>query len=145
LSDPARKALAHPPDRNQRELAVGVGEDGAFAGDDDIPGQGQFEPAGVAAALDRDDHRLLQFGQPGDDARLVVAGRGLDAALLEVIARAEHRALRSQHDHRDVLTRRLDRGQVRVELAPQREVEGIALVGAVEAQRGDRIAKFVLD
>jgi len=90
----------------------------AFRRDDDVAGQRQFEPAGKAAALHRDDHRLRQLGKAGDDRRLIMRPRRFDPAFLEVVPGAEDRPVRAQHDHADRIARGREIRNMRVEFGP---------------------------
>src|SRR3546814_14071363 len=66
-------------------------------------------PAGETAAVDCDDDRLRQVGEPGDDIGLIEARRRFRSALFEVVSGAEYRAVGAQHDDGERTTRSEER------------------------------------
>ena len=143
-----------PLDLHDRQL--GVGRDEA-----DVGGERDLQAAAEGHAVDRGDHRHRHLGPDpggalGEVGRAAAASRpairrgGAGVAAhrheaAEVEPGAEGAALARQHDGARTRGRRRDSRPVVDQRLEHRRVEGVHLVGAVEADVGDAVGDFHAD
>ena len=142
LGEPDR----HAPDGHQAPLAVRVAQAGRLVGDQQIAGEGEFEPTGVAVAVDPSDrgHRepLERIDRLGLEVRRRRLLLGRDR--IEVVTRAERAARPGQHDaaHRRVAA---DCVEVVAERHERGGVQCVQLVRAVQREGRQPVVAVVTD
>ena len=123
----------------QADPRLGQGEDGAFGGDNDVAGQGDFEPAAHGHAVDRRDQGLVQVeprGQAGK-ARRRAAHFPARRLMLQVIAGGKGPLSSAGDDAHPLLGIRRKGVQSLMHLEVGRRVQGVHHVRPVERDDGD--------
>ena len=90
----------HAAARQNANARMGVGEHGAFGGDEEVASQREFEAAGEGRSVDGADDRCAHLGDRGDATlrlELVEVLEAVARCLLEVDARAEGRIGAGEH------------------------------------------------
>ncbi len=122
------------------ETRDGVAHLRVRVGDDKVPPAEQRAPARDGGALRGDDHRARALAEHRDHAAQSreerAHGEGVIAAIVEVKAGAEDRALAAEHDRADCFVRARDGGGL-AQVRHHRDGERVALLGAVDDDRKD--------
>ena len=137
--------IEHRTDRGERGPELRV-----LGGDDDVGGRGHSVPEPECRPLDLRDHgdrqrpdRLEDGGEDlGEEGVGIV---GLDVDVRDVTAGAEDLALTADDERADVRDRLGDLGHGGGDIAQVVRVEGVAGLGSVEDDLGDRAAVLQLD
>jgi hypothetical protein len=126
---------------HQADIDARGGEHRPVAGQADVAGQGQLQPAAEAPAVDGGDHRHAQGLDPVHQPvevldRLQGGGGGSAMSLAQVVAGAEHPAPAGQH-HRPGLVVGGDLVEDLHQLGPHGQPQGVGRRG-VQLQQQDR-------
>ena len=69
VADPSWQALADPPDRLQRPLAMGIGKTAILTGEKQVAAKGELQRAGITVTVHGSDNGLWQVTELFDHLR----------------------------------------------------------------------------
>lgn len=121
-----------------------IGEPGRFRRDDQVARQREFEPAGIAMAMHRGDHRLRQVGKPFDGMPLEMRRRRPLAVedIGEIVARGKTLASAADDDQPNAIGLLRDTLDVGIQRDQHLHVDRVQFLGAVQRQRCQSIFVF---